>query len=142
MKKGLIIVLIILVILVLISVAIFMILNRNMSNKGKLDITMTIKKDTLTRRSATIVLESRSDYSCGESYGIDKKENSEWKSIPPINRYPFNLLGLIPGKDGKIKCNLDWSERYGELENGEYRIVKTVSTSDGEIELYAEFTIE
>ncbi len=140
MKKGLTITLSVLAILAVLF-AIFIIINKNISEDST-GITMTIKEGTLTRRSATIVLESRSDYSCGESYGIDKKENSEWKSIPPINRYTFNLLGLIPGKDGKIECNVDWSERYGELENGEYRIKKTVSTSDGEIELYAEFTIE
>ena len=141
MKKGLII-LMVLVTLIVISVAIFIILNKNISNEGKADITITIQKGTLTRKSATIILESKNDYSCGESYSIDKKENGGWKSINQINSYTFNLLGLLPGKDGKIECNLNWSERYGELENGEYRIVKSVDTAEGKRELYAEFTIE
>ncbi len=142
MKKGIIITIIVLVILIIMSFAIFIMLDKNVSNEGKADITMTIKEGTLTRQSATIILESKNDYGCGESYSIDKKENGEWKSVNQINSYPFNLLGLIPGKDGKIECNLDWSERYGELENGEYRIVKSVNTAEGKRELYAEFTIE
>lgn len=142
MKKGLVITLIVLVILVLISVAIFIILSKDIYNESKSDITMTIQKGTLTRKSVTIILESKSDYSCGESYSIDKKENNEWKSITSINRHQFNLLGMLPDKDGKIKCNIEWSERYGELENGEYRIVKSVHTTEGERKLYAEFSIE
>lgn len=142
MKKGVIITLIILVVLIIMSSAIFIMLNKSTFNKGASDITMTIKEGTLTRKSATIILESKNDYSCGESYSIDKKENGEWKSINQINSYTFNLLGLLPGKDGKIECNLNWSERYGELENGEYRIVKSVDTAEGKRELYAEFTIE
>ena len=142
MKKGVIITLIILVVLIIMSSAIFIMLNKSTFNKGASDITMTIKEGTLTRKSATIILESKNDYSCGESYSIDKKENGEWKSINQINSYTFNLLGLLPGKDGKIECNLNWSERYGELENGEYRIVKTLDTEGGKLELYAKFTIE
>ncbi len=142
MKKGIIITIIVLVILVLISFAIFIMLNKSIFNKGVSDITMTIKKETLTRKSATVVLESKSDYSCGEIYSIDKKEDGEWRSMTEINRYIFTFVGWIPGKDGKIKCKIDWSERYGELENGEYRIVKSVNTAEGKRELYAEFTIE
>ncbi len=141
MKKGLII-LMVLVILIIMSFAVFIMLDKKVSNEDKADITMTIQKETLTRQSATIILESKNDYSCGESYSIDEKEDGEWKSINEINSYPFNLLGLIPGKDGKIECNLDWSQRYGELENGEYRIVKSVDTAEGKRELYVEFVIE
>ena len=42
----------------------------------------------------------------------------------------------------QLDFDLDWSKRYGALENGEYRIVKSVDTAEGEKELYAEFTIE
>lgn len=143
MKKGLIITLIILVILALISVDIFIMLNKGMFSKGSSDITMTIKEGTLTRTSATVVIKDNNKEHCyGEWYDIYIKENYEWKPVKRIGEYSANLLAYSSGTAGELKFNLDWSERYGELENGEYRIVKSLDTQGGKLELYAEFTIE
>ena len=142
MKKGLIITLIVLVILVVISVSIFIILNKSMLNKGVSDITMTIEEGTLTRTSATVIIKDNDkEHNYGEGYRIEKKENGEWKPVKQIGTYSFNLIawGTVTGE---LKFNLDWSERYGDLENGEYRIVKTLDTAGGKLELYAEFVIE
>jgi len=142
MKKGLIITLIVLVILVLISVAIFIMLNKNIFNEGKSDITMIIKEGTLTKTSATVIIKDNDkEHSYGEGYRIEKKENGEWKTVKQIGTYSFNLIALGT-VTGELDFKLDWSERYGELENGEYRIVKTLDTEGGKLELYAEFTIE
>lgn len=142
MKKWLIITLIVLVILVLISFATFIILNKSISNEWISDITMTIKEGTLTRTSATIIIKGK-DFRCGEKedYSIEKKENDEWKSVTQIKVYLVNAI-MVSSRNGKLDFKLDWSERYGELKNGEYRIVKSVDTSEGKKELYAEFTIE
>lgn len=142
MKKGLIITLIVLVILVLISVAIFIMLNKSTFNKGASDITMTIKEGTLTRTSATVIIRDKNkEHGYGENYSIEKKENEEWKPVKQIGTY-FVKMVSIGTLTGELKFDLDWSERYGELENGEYRIVKTLDTKGGKLELYAEFVIE
>lgn len=142
MKKGLIITLIVLVILVLICFAIFIILNKNIFNKGVQDITMTIKEGTLTKTSATVVIkDNNKEHSYGEGYRIEKKENWKWQHVKQIGTYYINMAALST-VTGELKFNLDWSERYGELENGEYRIVKTLDTAGGKLELYAEFVIE
>ena len=142
MKKGVIITLIVLVILVIISVAIFIMLNKSIFNKGASDVTMTIREGTLTRTSATIIIkDNNKEHGYGENYSIEKKENEEWKPVKQIGTYFVNAVS-IGTLTGELKFNLDWSERYGELENGEYRIVKTLDTEGGKIELYAKFTIE
>ena len=143
MKKKLMIILIVLVILVLISFAIFIILNRNISDECKSNITMTIKEETLTRTSATIIIKDNNrENRYGEGYIIEKNENGEWKSVKQVGEYFIKMISWSTGINGKLNFNINWSERYGELENGEYRIVKSVSTPEGERELYAEFTIE
>lgn len=141
MKKGLIITLIVLVILVLVTFTIFILVNKNISNKRQ-GVTITIEKGTLTRTSATIILDCKNDYSYKEWYRIDRKENGEWKSLTQIGKYSQTLLGMLPEKYGKGKDKIDWTERYGELENGEYRLMKSVSTNGETREIYVEFTIE
>ena len=142
MKKGVIITLIVLVILVIISVAIFIMLNKSIFNKGASDVTMTIREGTLTRTSATIIIkDNNKEHGYGENYSREKKENEEWKPVKQIGTYFVNAVS-IGTLTGELKFNLDWSERYGELENGEYRIVKTLDTEGGKLELYAKFTIE
>ncbi len=142
MKKGIIITIIVLVILVLISFAIFIILNKSIFNKGVSEITMTIKEGTLTRTSATVIIKDNDkEHRYGKDYSIEKKENGEWKPVKQIGIYLVEMVS-ISTLTGELKFDLDWSERYGELENGEYRIVKSVNTAEGKRELYAEFTIE
>ncbi len=141
MKKGLTITLIVLAILAVLF-AIFIIINKNISEDST-GIIMTIKEGTLTKTSATVLIKDNNKKHCyGEDYSVEKRENGKWKSVETKGNYIVKWPAYYPGKTGKLDFNIDWSERYGELENGEYRIVKTVSTSDGEIELYAEFTIE
>ncbi len=137
MKKDFIITLIVLVILVIITFAIFI-----MQNKSISDITMTIKEGTLTRTNATFCIKDNDkEHGYGEDYSIEKKVNEEWRPVEQIGTYSQNLIALSSGKAGNLEFNIDWSERYGELENGEYRLVKSVTINGEKREIYVEFTI-
>lgn len=141
MKKRLITLLIVLVIVILVAFEIFILINKNILNKSN-EITMIIKEGTLTRTSATVIVEdSNKEHFYGENYSIEKSEDGGWKSLKQIGVYIFNMIS-VRSITGKLNFNLDWSERYGELENGKYRIVKSVHTPEGEKTVYAEFTIE
>ena len=147
MKKKLIITLIVLSILVLILLVIFNLFNENIFNKdipnqNILDITMKIKEGTLTRTGATIILEGKNDFFCGSSYSIEKKEKRGWNPVNEMDGYIWGMMQYGSGNNRKMDFNLDWFELYGELEDGEYRLVKSVSTNEKTIKLYAEFTIE
>ena len=103
---------------------------------------MTIKEGTLTKTSATIQITDNNEepYSYGEWYRIDKKENEQWKELDTIDNQTVPEISLPMLEYGKVERNLEWSDVYGELEQGEYRIVKRPVGENSEI--YVEFTIE
>lgn len=79
----------------------------------------------------------------GEWFRIDKEENREWKEVKVINdQYGFIAIGWIIKPNGEFEDKIDWSNLYGQLKEGEYRIVKEVYCNGNKKELYAKFTIE
>lgn len=113
--------------------------NRTIDN-----VEMKIKDGTLTRTSATIVIEDKNEepYGYGEWFRIDKNENGEWKELEAIDEnYSFTDIAYIPREDGTSEINVNWGDLYGELENGEYRLVKELYGDETNY-IYAEFTIE
>lgn len=105
-------------------------------------VSMVIKEGTLTKTSATIIITDTNEnaYSYGRSFIIEKKENNNWKELDTIGYdYAFTTEVLSPGVDGKLELKTDWLDMYGELEKGEYRIVKDIATTESVISV--EFNI-
>lgn len=107
---------------------------------------LSIKKDTLTKTGATIVISdvTNQENTYGTWFRIDKKIDSFWEELTPISdEYGFEEVAYLIGKDNKLEMNTDWSKLYGELEKGEYRLVKNLYDNDNNnIYLAVEFTIE
>lgn len=106
-------------------------------------VAMTIKEGTLTKTSATIIItdENEEPYGYDEWFRVDKKENKKWKEVKPINEdYVVNAIAWLVGDNGKLELKTDWSNLYGELESGEYRVVKKVY-DNGYKYFSVEFTI-
>ena len=111
------------------------------------DVTMTIKKGTLTNKSATLVLTNNSDKNLeyGYPYEIEIKKDGEWHKINvELN---FNLPAYILKSNTTKEIELKWENGYGKLASGDYRIIKgiNVEKEDGTFETFyvsAEFTIE
>ena len=93
-----------------------------------LGVSMTIKKDTLTRTSATVVITDTNGKEVniyGEYFRIDKKENEEWKEVEKVHGdMYFNAMAYYVDDNGNLEFEINWEYAYGSLENGEYRIVK------------------
>lgn len=91
-------------------------------------VVMTIKKDTLTKTNATIIIHDTNEeytYVYGEYYRIDKKENGKWKEVKKVhNNYGFNDMAYFVDENGKLEFECNWEYMYGKLPKGEYRIVK------------------
>ncbi len=147
MKKGIFIIIIIVLILVVGQVIYTCYNNHNKENKEYnpynrtiKKVSMKIKENTLTKTSATIVItdENTIPYFWGESYIIEKNIfGNWWTKVPLIAGYSETPMSLR-GENGITEMKIDWSDRYGELKEGKYRIVKYAN----EGEIYAEFTIE
>lgn len=93
------------------------------------EITMSIKDGTLTSKGATLVIvdTSNNKHLFGSWYRIDKKENDEWRELNTIIRdYAFTSIGYSVDDNGKLELEVDWEWLYGELSDGEYRLVKKV----------------
>lgn len=96
-------------------------------------ISMYIKEDTLTKKGATIVIEEDEDmkYTYGEAFWLEKYDsrtnNYEVMKNSTGNNCGFNMMAYEVTKDKPLELKQDWSCEYGELEIGEYKIVKKVS---------------
>ena len=66
-------------------------------------VTMTIKKGTLTRTGATIIITDVSGKSniYGDEYRLDKKVNGKWEELEIIYKgdYGWNLIGYTKDKN-------------------------------------------
>ena len=101
------------------------------------NIEMKVKEKTLTSTSATIIIVDKNlkPFIYEEWFKIEEeKSNGEWKELECIQnegivRY-FNSIGYIVNKDKKIEIKQDWSNIYGELKKGKYRLVKKVKDDE------------
>lgn len=107
-------------------------------------VTLTVDASTLTRTSASFTLTSETDEAIAlhGDYTIETLTDGEWTEVPELN----TTLQKQPdtGAFGEDACTLsvDWSDRYGELPDGTYRLVQPILLPDGsEDTVYAEFTL-
>lgn len=138
----------ILVFLVLIILVIGFIIYLNINNEPEaLDvekISIEIKENTLTPNGATIIYTDKNNppYGYSEWYKIEKKDNNEWIDVEVINNdYYFNDMAWELDKNGQFEKNIDWSNLYGTLSQGNYRLVKRVYDNEYKY-IYAEFQID
>lgn len=108
------------------------------SNKQKTNqvdgVSIKIKEGTLTNTGATIIITDTTDknYSYGEPFRIDKKENGKWKEAPKvIDDAFFNEPAYYPDENNEIVREINWEWIYGKLKPGTYRFV--TDASDGKI---------
>lgn len=103
-------------------------------------VSIKIKEGTLTNTGATIIITDTTDknYSYGEPYRIDKKENGKWKEAPKvIDDAFFNQPAYQPDENNEIVREINWEWIYGELQPGTYRFVTDASDTS----ISVEFTI-
>ena len=139
MKKVIILLCIILAIIIIIVGILYFknnglsFLNSNIENDVNIEengdvenassISMVIKDGTLTPSGATVVLTN--SYGYDRWFRIDKEENGEWKEAETINdNYSFTAEAYLTNGNSEVEIPIDWTDLYGTLENGKYRIVK------------------
>ncbi|OLS03218.1 immunoglobulin-like domain-containing protein [Tissierella creatinophila] len=112
---------------------------------------MSTKEHSVNPKGLTLLFLSKSynEVIYGESFILEKKIDGIWYEYPIVidGEYGFKDIGyeLPPGEEREFK--VDWQWLYGELEPGEYRIIKDISNLEdsGDYKTYylaAEFEIE
>lgn len=120
--------------------------NDNGTNRTIDKVTMKIKPGTLTRTGAVIMItdENIPPYTYEEWFRIDEKNDDEWQEETKIVdengwlNYTHTEQTIFTGEDGTLELETDWSTLYGELKNGEYRLVKKIEDQY----VYINFNIE
>ena len=110
-------------------------------------VSLSVKKNTLTKTSATLILKNDSavEVQYGEPYEIEIKKDGKWHKINvELN---FNLPAYILKSNSQVEIKLDWENAYSKLASGDYRIIKSfdIKNVDDTFEKFyitAEFTIK
>jgi len=113
----------------------------------KSDVSLSLKKGTLTNTSATFILKNDSniDIQYGNPFSLEIKQNGEWHEINVELNFTMPAYVLKPNESKEFKINFE--NTYGKLSAGEYRFIKSIDMEkeDGTYETFyvaAEFTME
>jgi hypothetical protein len=106
-------------------------------------VSMTIKEGTLTKTGATVIIkdENKNPYCYGAWFRIDKNENGEWKELDALAIVDWKEIAYQVKEDGTLEMEEIWKNIYGELEKGQYRLVKSIY-EDVYKYFYVEFNID
>jgi hypothetical protein len=114
-------------------------------------VSMTIKEGTVTPTGLTVILENTAEktYIYGEAYILEKKVEDTWYKLKYTyeGNFAFFLIGYNLGPGRMTEWAIRWDIPYGTLDEGEYRILKSVipdDDNDGKPDEYwlaAEFVI-
>lgn len=119
---------------------IVMIDTANEENINKNNVSIKIIQDTITKESVDIAIINNSEDYCsfGEEFIIQKKEKDKWEKLNIINNdIAFTSVAYKIDKKNKIQMKVNYGKYYGMLENGSYRIVKSVY-NNGHITIYSD----
>lgn len=116
------------------------------------DVTMDIVEENVTPLGLTVIISNNAKIDIyggiADDFLIEKLENDEWSPLVEIGNRSNNTETYI--FQGNRELNIYWTEIYGSLTSGTYRISKcfylntvddTSSSNDG-FYLTAEFTIK
>lgn len=90
------------------------------------DVSLSIKENTLTTSSATLILKNNSntEIQYGNSYEIEIKHNKKWYKLDGEMYFTLPLFFLEPNKTAELEVN--WEDGYKKLKKGTYRIIKEI----------------
>lgn len=123
--------------------------SRNAAEPNEYDgVTMSISADSVTPTGVVADIVNSTDDTAvfGTKYRIDVKEDGEWYKVDYLpSVISVNWEDVAYEVSDTFKIPINWENYYGELEPGEYRLVKEfffVQESSVDYEAAAEFTVE
>ena len=113
-------------------------------------VTMNVKSGTVSSSGLTVILVNKSDKQVvyGEDFLLEKNINGKWYQVPVTldGELAFPMIGYDLNPSDVNEWTIGWDIIYGNLDAGEYRIVKDVLDfrKSGDYDNYnlaAEFTV-
>ena len=107
------------------------------------NIQMSVDNKTISNKGLDIIIVNNSDtiWNYGEDYGVQIFTSDEWLNLSNINpTWAIETIEYSIKAQQQTVMTINWENRYGQLERGKYRIVKSFRDARGStIELYSEF---
>ncbi len=92
------------------------------------NVSISISDVSPTGATVTIKDTNEEPYVYGEWYKIEENKNGEWFDVETIiSSYGFTDIGYLTNANGEVKFSIDWKWLYGELPEGNYRLLKEVN---------------
>ncbi|MCC8150005.1 MAG: hypothetical protein LIO96_00675 [Lachnospiraceae bacterium] len=91
---------------------------------------VSLKVTNVTEHSVTLEIsnEAGEEVSYGEAYELEcyDEETGIWTAVPPENEIMYGEIAYIVPDGENVTCAVDWSDVYGSLSAGTYRLVKEI----------------
>lgn len=101
--------------------------NGQLNNWSENKVTMNVKEVSKDKTCAILVIEDKNDIpiSWNTYYSIQRLSEADvWYDLKSNTTVEQLMKIMVPNENGITEIELDWSNMYGELKNGTYRIVK------------------
>ena len=111
--------------------------------KDKKKASIQIKYEELSVTSATIIITDTNNkpFVWGPGFKIQVKQNEIWKDLEPLQEMNFEEISYELNENNQYEEKIDWTNYYGALGVGNYRIVKSVNYNGEVLEFYAEIIV-
>jgi len=94
-------------------------------------ITLTIKEGTLTSTGATVITKDetgdKNGYGGPCEYKIEKLANNKWEKLYKKENCYSTSQEFYVDEKGLLETFIDWTETYGKLETGKYRLTRNAN---------------
>ena len=93
-------------------------------------VSLKVLEDTITRDGATLVItdENEEPYGYGEDFVLEVKKGDFWEKVESLPNTVWKSLAYVPNEEGILTMKLNFKYVFGSLEDGIYRVVKTVQS--------------
>lgn len=117
--------------------------NLDIIAKDKAKVSIEIKSGTLSTLGATIIITDKniSPYTWKPGYKLQMKKDGKWTDLEPLHEITFDEAPFVLNENSKFEEVIDWTEDYGEVSAGDYRIVKSVYYNENKFDFFAEFIV-
>ena len=100
------------------------------------------KDNSITPKGAIIVIEDKNSqfFTYSDGYFIEVLKDDQWIKLNETEKF-WNDFVYVPDENGILSMQLDWTKKYGALENNKYRIGMIIGNEQIQDNIYAEFEI-
>lgn len=101
-------------------------------------VTLEVDKDTVTKNGAKLIITDKNEtsYFWGSGFKLQVKNGDKWEDVPLLKTVTFDSNGYNLDENFQAIEEIDWTEAYGEVDAGTYRIIKPLY-DNGYLELYS-----